>query len=132
MNNQRGFSLIEVLAATAMMTAAIVMSMHAVDLISAGQSRTYNMAKAQNIGSQLMEQLLSVYSNDGKLTAGAHAQQYDRNGYPASATNPAIFTANWTVKFDTPIGKIMQIQLQVTWVENGHPHIITFKTYRQA
>jgi Tfp pilus assembly protein PilV len=132
MKSALGFSLVEVLVAMAMMTGAILLSMHSADIISSGQSRTYNLAKAQNIGAVVMEQLLSVYSNDAKLTAGAHSQQYDRNGNPATVAAPAIFTANWTVSVDTPIGKIMRIQLQVTWNENGHPHTVTYQTFRQS
>jgi prepilin-type N-terminal cleavage/methylation domain-containing protein len=128
--NQRGFTLLEVLVAAAMLSGAIFLSMRSMDIISFGQSQTRNYAKANNIGLTIMEQLLSVYSSDAKITSGAHSQTYDRDGNPVATG--AVFTANWTVKWDTPIGKIISIQLQVSWIENGHSHVVNFQTFRQS
>jgi prepilin-type N-terminal cleavage/methylation domain-containing protein len=128
--SQRGFTLLEVLVAAAMLSSAIFLSMRSMDIVSSGQAQTRNYAKANNIGLTIMEQLLAVYSSDAKVTSGNHSQAYDRDGNLVATG--AYFTANWTVQWDNPIGKIISIQLQVSWSENGHPHVVNFQTFRQS
>ncbi|MGZ3721668.1 MAG: type IV pilus modification PilV family protein [Bdellovibrionales bacterium] len=130
MKNQRGFTLLEVLAATAMMSAAILLSMHSVETITSGQSQVRNFAKAHNIGLTVMEQLLAVYASDSKMTAGNHILKYDRDGNLVNAGE--TFTANWIIRIDTPITKIISIELHVTWTENGRKHTVNFNTFRQS
>jgi prepilin-type N-terminal cleavage/methylation domain-containing protein len=130
MKNARGFTFLEVLAAMAMMTGAIYLSMRSVETIGSGQAQIRNYSRANNIGLTLMEQLLAGYSSDPKMTAGAHNLFYDGDGN--LVTVRPFYTASWTIKLDTPIVKIISIQLQITWNENGHQRVVNFQTFRQS
>jgi prepilin-type N-terminal cleavage/methylation domain-containing protein len=130
MKNEKGFSLLEVLTALVLMSGAVFLSMRSMESVSSGQSQVRNYAKAHNVGITLMEQLLSVYSNDVKMTAGTHTLTYDRDGN-ITLVRPT-FTATWIIKLDTPLTKLISIALQVTWLENGHPHTVSFQTFRMS
>jgi prepilin-type N-terminal cleavage/methylation domain-containing protein len=130
MKNQKGFSLLEVLASLVMLSGAVVLSMRSMDTISTGQGRIRNFAKAHNVGISVMEQLLAVYASDAKLTVGNHTATFDRDGNVTAVG--AFFTVTWTVAADTPIVKILSIQMHISWRENGRQRIVNFQTFRES
>lgn len=128
-DRQGGFTLLEVLIATAMLATAITLSMTTANLIISGEHGVKSFSKAHNIAVAQMEQLLANFGTNPDLTPGTHTQSYDKDGNLAVAG--AGYTASWTVTADTPITKIMKIQLDVSWLDNGHQRGVHFLTFRQ-
>jgi Tfp pilus assembly protein PilV len=126
----RGFTLLEVLISTAMLVMAITLSIAAGNMVTSSEYSIKNAAKAHNIAISLMEQLLANFSSDTNLTAGNHIQSYDVNGN--LSTTRVVYTANWVVTLNSPITKIMQIQLYVTWQDGSLTRTVHFLTFRQS
>lgn len=130
MRSQSGFTLLEVLAALAISTAAVMLSMRTVDFIKTAQSRGQNYSRAHGIAMTVIEQLMSTFPTDASLSAGTHTQLYDHNGQAVAAMGQ--YTARWDVTPDDPITKVIKIQVYVMWSENGSQRTVTFLTYRPS
>lgn len=126
--NKRGFTLMEVVIAMAMLGVALGFSMYSTNLISSTYSLNRRLSKAHDVAGMVLEELLAVYESDTKLTEGTHTQNYDDNANKTAAAG--IFSANWTVRHNFPITKIMEISLRVTWNDNGHTRSVRYLTYR--
>ncbi len=128
--NERGFTLMEVVIAMGMLGLALAFSTYSTNMISASYTLNRRMSKAHDVASVVLEELLSVYESDVKLTIGAHTQVYDDDIKKIVA--PGVFTATWTVRPNFPITKIMEISLRVTWDDNGRTRSVRYLTYRST
>ena len=127
MMNQRGFSLIEALAAMAIFSVGLMI---AADLTTSGaKSVAYDkrMAQTVQIASSLLEELTVAYSADARLTAGTHTQYFNIFGQAVAA--PDVYTATWIVTLDNPMVLIMRITLNVQWTGSGSTGV-NFLTFR--
>lgn len=120
----------EVLIAMVLSSGAIMLTMRTIDFIKSAQFRSQNYSKAHNIAVTVLEQLIATFPTDTKLTSGNHSQQFDTNGN--EVTVGGNFTARWTVNLDTPISKVMKIELNVSWQENGAQRTVSFVTFRES
>lgn len=130
MKSNRGFTLMEVVIAMAMLGVALGVSTYTTNLISSNYSLSRRMTRAHDVASLVLEELLAVYDSDTKITAGTHTQGYD-DSLKKTATNP-IFTATWVIKTNFPITKITEINLSVSWTENGKARAVRYVTYRSS
>lgn len=128
LGSQRGFTFLEVIAATVLLGMAIVLSMSATQIITTNEQNVKNFSQAHNIGVTLMEELMAHFATDANLTAGSHTRGYDMNGRPVAA-DPK-YTAEWIVTYDTPVTKTMSIQVYIRWQDNGRDRVVHFLTYR--
>lgn len=128
MNNNRGLTLIEVVIAVGLIGLAIGVASQTSKVIGQTYNNSARMVKAHDIAVQLMEQLLAVFSSDTKLTSGAHTQAYDPNGNMINTAG--YYTATWTVSVDTPITKVMKIDLMVSWLDFGQTRSVHFQTFK--
>ena len=128
MSGEKGTSLIEALVAMAMLGFAMTYSLTSTDKIVSSSHTSRDMARANNIAVEVMEELMSVYDSDVKLTNGSHSQTFDREGNRSNA--PVYFTATWIVRTDTPITKVSEIVLSVGWLENGNQKFVHLQTFR--
>lgn len=128
MKSQAGFSLMEVLVAIAMISVAIIAASHSNDLITKNFHNSRDFVKAHTIGTALMEELLSVYNSDPKLTPGQHSQNYDRDGRKINGPGP--YTATWDVQDNTPLTSIREIRLRVNFNDGGTQRGVHFHTFR--
>jgi prepilin-type N-terminal cleavage/methylation domain-containing protein len=130
MKNSRGFTLMEVLFALAMVGTALGFSMYSTNLIGSTYSINRRLSKAHDVAGEVLEELLTIYDSDAKLTAGDHTQNYDDSGRKTAGA--ATFTATWTVRHNFPLTKVMEIQLRVEWNDNGHSRSVRYLTYRST
>ncbi len=126
----RGFTLMEVVTAMGMLSAALGASMYTSNMIGKTFSINRRMTKAHDIAALTLEELLATYDSDSKLTDGAHTQLYDDEGRKVGATG--TFTATWTIRHNVPITKIIEIILTVSWVDDGHTRAVHYTTYRST
>jgi len=128
MSNRRGFTLMEVVVAMAMLAVALGFSMYSTNLISSSYSLNRRLSKAHDVAGLVLEELLAVYDSDTKLANGTHTQNYDDRGKKQAAAS--VFLATWTVRQHHPITKILEISLRVTWDDNGRTRSVRYLTYR--
>lgn len=126
--SSRGFSLMEVVIALGILSVAMMFSSSSVTLIGSNFQTTRRFAKAHSLAGVVMEELLSVYESDTKLTDGTHTQDFTEAGKKASATD--VFLATWTVRTNFPITKVKEIKLDVSWQEVGKRRAVHYITYR--
>ncbi len=126
--NRSGFTLMEVLITLAILSVAMMFSSSSVSLISGNFQTSRRFAKAHDVAGLVMEELLSVYESDTKLTDGTHTQDYDEAGRKTAA--PSIFVATWNVRTNFPITKVKEIRLDVTWQETAKQRGVHYITYR--
>ncbi|MGE4132800.1 MAG: prepilin-type N-terminal cleavage/methylation domain-containing protein [Bdellovibrionales bacterium] len=126
--NERGFTLPEVIAAAAMLGAAIYLSSFVSDSIANGYQSTRRVSRAHEVASLTLEELLSTFSSDAKLQNGDHTQEFDTELKKVAAGG--VYKAAWTVTWNFPITKIMQISLRVSWDDKGHERGVRYLTYR--
>jgi prepilin-type N-terminal cleavage/methylation domain-containing protein len=137
----RGFSLIEVMVASALFlttTAVIVASVATASRNSAVQRR---MTVALQLGEQKMEELLLRFNTSEDLTIGEHPadpisggnkQWFDESGEPSTAAANKVFRVDWKVSSVTGIPNLRRIALTVAWEgrDNDRDHQITLTTDR--
>lgn len=123
-----GFTLMEVVIALAILSVAMMFSSSSVSLIGSNFQTSRRFAKAHDVAGIVMEELLSVYESDVKLTDGVHTQDFDEHGRKMPAAN--IFEARWTVQTNVPIPKVKEIKLDVSWDESGKRRAVHYTTYR--
>ncbi len=126
--SSRGFTLMEVVIALAIMSVAMMFSSSSVTLISGNFQTSRRFAKAHDIAGFVMEELLSVYESDTKLTDGNHTQNYDEFGRKTATVG--IFEARWNIRTNFPITKVKEIRLDITWQETTKRRGVHYITYR--
>ena len=126
----RGFTLMEVVVAMGMLGLALGFSTYSTNMISSSYTLNRRMSKAHDVAGIVLEELLSVFESDVKLTNGIHTQLFDDECKKLAVGG--VFTATWTVRTNFPITKIMEISLRVTWDDNGRTRSVRYLTYRST
>lgn len=120
--------MMEVVIAMAILSVALMFSSSSTTLVGSNFQTSRRFAKAHDVAGLVLEELLSVYESDAKLTDGTHTQNYNENGGKAAAAS--VFEASWTVRTDFPITKVKEIRLDVRWNESGKQRGVHYLTYR--
>ena len=122
----QGFTLVEVLVAAACLTAVVLMT----STLSVTSYRKLvddgRFTEALQIGSSVMENLLSRDPTDPLLAVGQHALFFDAYGNQVTAN--AVFTAAWTIVPNSPVANVSSIQEVVQWSTAGFPRQISLSS----
>jgi type IV pilus assembly protein PilV len=110
MNQQSGFTLVEVLIATLIFSIGLlaVASMQVMSIRGNNHSAALTEASYYALGQ--MERLMSLPHTDGDLAAGNH---------PDSPLNEGIYSISWNVSDDVATNNTKTIDVTVVWTERG-------------
>ena len=129
--NQKGFTLLEVVMAGAILTIGVLVGISAAKMNSQNLSYDQQEITATEIATTLLETMTNSYaSTDPNLVAGAHIQYYNAQEQVVLATANPIFTVTWTITDDVPVTGFMTINLQVQWGTGSQLKNVSFQTYR--
>lgn len=118
-NDNRGFTLIEVLIAVTLLVIGIL-GVAAMQIAAIGANATaYRISDAAYWAAYQQEKLMGMnYATAPELTSGDHTD----------TTTAAGFTIKWTVTNDTPVTNTKTVRITVERVEKGITKTVTFDT----
>ena len=112
---QNGFTLLEILIAMGIFTAAILgVAISATSVIKANHN-SYSTTVAINLAQDKLEELKAL---PGSLASG---------GPVTDTINGETFSRSWTVTSDSPVTGMKRIDVTVTWTDYGS-HTITLRS----
>ena len=128
-SNQKGFSLIELMLASAILMAGVLAVAGAMTTSVIGTKNSQDITRMTSALRQKMEELKatsydSVQSGDDFL---------DRDGIPQASQTGAAFTRNWVVIADSPGVGLKEITVTtavITGVGGTQPIVLSARTYR--
>ena len=121
LRNQKGFTLLEIMVAMAILTIALLSLVSVTVMVIKGNSFSKTMTTATTLAKDKLEQL--------KDTAYGSSSGYSSLGGGADTVG-VIYTRTWTVPDpDNPPPPNMQtIRVMVQWNWQGAPHNVTLRT----
>jgi prepilin-type N-terminal cleavage/methylation domain-containing protein len=118
--DRRGFTLIEVMVAVALLVIGILGLIATATSVIQGNAISRQMTTAATLAEERMEILKRQSYTAADLTAGSHNDP----GNPLSS----IYTRTWTVTDNTPAANMKTVQVTVSWTRKGSAHNVNLNT----
>jgi type II secretory pathway pseudopilin PulG len=128
--NPKGFTLLEVVFSTGLLVVTTLLMANLATHSTKDSADDERRARAIQLASNQMEDLLRRYATDPLLSAGSHSASFDIHG--KSISPPGFFTLEWTITPDTPIPSILHIQESVLWKTEKVSHHVDLQSNRGA
>lgn len=119
-HNGRGFTLIEVMVAIALLVIGILGLIATATSVIQGNAISRQMTTAMSLAQERMEILKRQSYTASDLTAGNHNDP----GNPLSA----IYTRTWSVTDNSPAANMKTVQVTVAWTRKGSNHSVNLQT----
>lgn len=118
--SEKGFTLVEVLIALALLAIGLLMAADLQTTAIAGNRGSSEMSVGSLLGQQAVEQLLTYSSGiDPSLTAGTHTAATEAANHPTlipnTTVNGVLYTRSYTVSTNTPISGVRTIVMNIQW-----------------
>lgn len=130
-SEQRGFTLLEVLAASALFFVAVAGVFSSFNM-AAKMTRHFELETgALHIADGFLEELVLRPRDSADLTPGPHPaapQRFGDDGEPAATGR---YTLTWVVRDGVPQTGLRTIDVVVGWLEGPTPHSIRMATVRE-
>ena len=121
------FSLIEVMASSAILAVGMAAVLSLFSNLTQGYSHQRQQVQALHIAEATMEDLLLRYSDDIDLDVGTHSGPgYAFDGSPGGT----FFATRWQVSTGVPIVGAREVLVTVTWTEQGVTKSSALRTVR--
>jgi type IV pilus assembly protein PilV len=119
-HDRRGFTLIEVMVAVALLVIGILGLIATATSVIQGNAISRQMTTATTLAEERMEILKRLSYTAADLTAGSHSDP----GNPLSS----IYTRTWTVTDNSPAANMKTVQVTVSWTRKGSAHSVNLNT----
>lgn len=126
LNNNKGFTLIEVIIALMIFSVGIL-AMQGMQYMSVKTNfSAFNITRAIGQGTDTVERILALDYNDDLLLAGAH----DDTEFPSEWDHIINTTINWQITDDTPMPNMKTVDLVITSSEKGKDKTLALTYYK--
>jgi len=127
---RRGFSLIEVMAASSFLIVGLVGVISAIVAYQRMAATERHMTQGIHVAEGTMEELLLAYPSDSSLAVGSHGpNHYDDTG--KRVASGGRYLAYWDVTASTPVEGMRRVNVRVQWTEATGAKKVEFFTYRR-
>jgi type IV pilus assembly protein PilV len=120
LRNGRGFTLIEIMVAVALLVIGILGLIATATSVIQGNAISRQMTTAMALAQERMEILKRLSYTASDLTSGSHTDP----GNPLST----IYTRSWTVADNSPAANMKTVQVTVAWTRKGSNHSVNLQT----
>lgn len=125
---EKGFTLVEVLIALAILAIGLLMAANLQTTAISGNKGSSEMGVGTLLGQQAIEQLLIYNAGvDASLTNGSHTAATEVSSHPTlipdQNINGVVYTRNYKVSTDTPIPGVRTIAMNVQWTDKSNHQV---------
>jgi len=143
-HDQRGFSIVETLVATALLAIALMPIAYMQSSGTRAGVASYQFIAASAIAVDLEDKMRSIPYEDDRLAAtsgyvnpdgtlsNANPLAPDRSTWSACAPNKCGYTRTWKITDNTPLPNTKRIDVQVAWTEYGINRTFVLSTIKAA
>lgn len=125
----RGFSLIEVMVASALFLVTITGVVASTRTLTQAAQHQRHMTMAVHTAERQMEELLLRFNDHDDLDPSLpHERRFDANGEPV--LTGGAYVATWTVTSVAAVAALRHIVLTLSWSEGEAQRSVTLQTYR--
>jgi len=120
-NDQRGFSLIEVLIAMTIFAIGVLALAEMQITAIRGNAFSSTTTDGTTLAQDRIEQLMNAPYDDANLNSGNHGPQ-----------TQGIYNVSWNVIDDTPVANTKTVNVSVTWTASGWNRSVALRCIKGA